>query len=557
MAQLIPNVDVDAISVKSERDTARYLTKLLPRDCIIYHSYPWLRAERNDYGAKKLSEGETDFVIVSPSHGLLILEVKGGNIVYDDESRAWDRVLPNGKLRSIKDPFEQARRNTYDIESKIRAKAYPDLNRIPFTFGYAVVFPDCDYKGLTPPGSDPSIIISASDLPFIDRRINSALSQWSRSKKFSKLENDDIKKIRQAISPSFKLIELVSRNVETQNEQLIRLTNEQSNLLDFLGQRQRARIEGVAGSGKTVLARKQAQKFAQLGKKVLFVCFNKSLARWVNDAIDSEFEQLITVSNYHELCVRLIEESGQKFSLPKENVSQFWKEKVPDLFVEALDKIESRFDAVIVDEGQDFYPNWWLPLELINSKGEEGAFFVFYDPKQDIYAKQGDSIPELGEPLSLTTNCRNTKSIAQKCGDILGLDIAVKEHAPEGKSPILLSFSFETKLKEAAEKTILDWINNGKLKPSQIVILSPKKKENSSLKDTQSIKGVKIVSNLDDWSDDKGVLFSTVKSFKGLEADAVVLIDVPNIKQSRYFGEADYYVACSRAKHLLVVMELD
>ena len=78
MAKLIPKVAIDEIAVKSERDTARYLVDLLPNDCIIYHSYPWLRTDRNDRGNTTLLEGETDFVIVLPTHGLLILEVKGG-----------------------------------------------------------------------------------------------------------------------------------------------------------------------------------------------------------------------------------------------------------------------------------------------------------------------------------------------------------------------------------------------------------------------------------------------------------------------------------------------
>ncbi len=165
MARLIPKVNIEDISVKSERDVARFLVDLLPDDCVIYHSYPWLRVDRNDKGNTTLKEGETDFVVILPSHGILVLEVKGGEIRYDSETREWSRVLPNGNLRSIQDPFEQARRNTHFLETEIKQKGYNGANSLPFGYGYAAVFPDSEYSGETPVGSTPSVILSASDLP--------------------------------------------------------------------------------------------------------------------------------------------------------------------------------------------------------------------------------------------------------------------------------------------------------------------------------------------------------------------------------------------------------
>ena len=49
MARLIPNIEIDDISLKPERDVARALVELLPNDCTVYHSYPWLRLERGHY----------------------------------------------------------------------------------------------------------------------------------------------------------------------------------------------------------------------------------------------------------------------------------------------------------------------------------------------------------------------------------------------------------------------------------------------------------------------------------------------------------------------------
>jgi DNA helicase IV len=68
------------------------------------------------------------------------------------------------------------------------------------------------------------------------------------------------------------------------------------------------------------------------------------------------------------------------------------------------------------------------------------------------------------------------------------------------------------------------------------------------------VRGIRLVDDIEPWKANEGVLFSTVKSFKGLEADAVILIDSPSEEGSSFFGRPDYYVACSRAKHLLAVI---
>jgi len=554
LARLIPKVDIDEIAVKSERDTARCLVDQLPNDCIIYHSYPWLKTDRNDRGNTTIKEGETDFVIILPSHGMLILEVKGGEITYDEDSRDWSRVLGNGRLKSIQDPFEQANRNTHYLENAIKRRGYQGANSLPFTYGYAVVFPDCEYKGPTPVGAEPAIIFSASDLPYLDRRITSAPNQWSRRDNPRSLSSDDVKNITKAISPGFNLLPVLFRKLEEQEEKLFRLTNEQQNLLNFLGQKQRACIEGVAGSGKTMLAQAQAEKFADAGKTVLFICYNKNLAKWISDSIADEYKSLITVKHFHGLCADWIRKAGMSFTPPRQGANEFWQDEAADLLMDAIDMVPEKYDAVIVDEGQDFYPNWWVPLEMINCAGDEGAMYIFYDPRQNLYVDQKGSLPAMGEAYNLPTNCRNTRSIAGKCSEILNVDIPTREEAPLGEKPTVLTLGLNYDVKKRVERYINEWVKDGNLKPSQITILSPNKKERSSISDLNAAQGIKITEDIDAWREDKGVLFSTVKSFKGLEADAVLLIDIPEEEDTSFFKQSDYYVACSRAKHLLVVI---
>jgi hypothetical protein len=554
LARLIPKVEVEEIEVKSERDTARCLVGQLSNDCVIYHSYPWLKSDRNDRGNTTIKEGETDFVIILPTHGMLILEVKGGEIDYDQDSREWSRVLDGGRLRPIQDPFEQARRNTHYLANAIKLRGYQGANNLPFTYGYAVVFPDCEYKGPVPVGGEPAIIFSASDLPYLDRRITSALNQWSRRDKPTSLSSDDVVNITKAISPGFDLLPVLFRKIEEQEEKLFKLTKDQRNLLTFLGQKERACIEGVAGSGKTMLAQAQAEKFADAGKSTLLVCYNKTLAKWIGDSIPDVYRDLITVKHFHGLCSDWVRKAGRSFSPPSSGADQFWRDEAADQLMDAIDMVPEKFDAVIVDEGQDFYPNWWIPLEMINSSGDEGAMYVFYDPRQNLYVDQTLSLPALGDPFSLPTNCRNTRAIADKCSEILEVEILTRDEAPLGEKPVVLTLELDFDIKKCVERYVTDWVKNGKLKPSQVAILSPNIKQRSSLKGVRSTRGVLITDDIDQWREDKGILFSTVKSFKGLEADAVILIDVPAELESSFFKPSDYYVACSRAKHILVVI---
>lgn len=555
MARLIPKVEIAEIAVKPERDVARALVDLLPADCIVYHSYPWLRTDRNDRdGSKRLRQGETDFVVIVPSHGLLVLEVKGGVIEYDPADRWWYRRLGPEKRKGITDPFEQARRNMHYIIDNCVEQAYSAVGSVPFTFGYAVVFPDCEYAGPAPPGAEPVIILSARDLPYLDRRIKDVLRQWCPGKDPVPLKQEEQNIIQKVVSPAFKLLPVLFRQIEEEEEKLFRLTEEQMRLLEFLAQRRRAAIDGVAGSGKTMLARAQAQRFADHGLKTLFVCYNKSLAQWLRSSIPNEYQDRIVVRHFHGLCKEWCDRARISFSPPEQDQDDFWRKAAPNLLYEASEQIPDRFDAIVVDEGQDFMPDWWLPLENLNVEGEGGAMYVFYDPAQNLFVEGGSVLPELGDPFKLPTNCRNTREIARTCGDIIDVEIPTHPNAPEGVAVKFIHAPDHVAQQEEVGKMLHEWINKGNLDTSQVAILSPARLENTSIANKSHINHVPLTLDLDEWREDHGVLFSTIRAFKGLEADTILIIDVPEPDSSPSLTRNDFYVACSRAKHRLVVL---
>ena len=63
---------------------------------------------------------------------------------------------------------------------------------------------------------------------------------------------------------------------------------------------------------------------------------------------------------------------------------------------------------------------------------------------------------------------------------------------------------------------------------------------------------VPLVTSVDAWQDGRGVLVTTARSFKGLESDVVVLYDLSDF--GRLFRREDLYVACTRARVMLVAL---
>ena len=91
--------------------------------------------------------------------------------------------------------------------------------------------------------------------------------------------------------------------------------------------------------------------------------------------------------------------------------SDYFEQRQPEILLEALRTVVTRFDAIIVDEGQDFTENWWIPLLYTLRDPDDGIVYNFFDDNQRIFADRQAYFP-FKEPLyHLTVNCRNTQSI--------------------------------------------------------------------------------------------------------------------------------------------------
>jgi hypothetical protein len=566
MARLIPKQKFDEIANLPEREVAQLLVEQLPPAVSIFHSQPWLSPERDEArDADYLDQGEADFIILHPDYGILDLEVKGGVIDYVPSERNFYRNLPGGRTKRIKDPFVQGRKNLHRITDAVKKTAFGDMSNVPFVHGYAAIFPDCVYDGALPPGGDdPRIVLDSRDLNKIGEKVIRAFQSWDRRSNRTKGKTqpeDVIEKIRDALLPEFRLKPSLHRSIINDEMELVRLTKSQAALLAFLDNRPRVLIKGVAGSGKTMLAMDKAVMFARRGYRTLFLCYNDLLAEVLQREVPDDVEDRLRVLHFHAWCRKCCtmpraKSSGISFNVPVETEARkrFWDSSSADLLLGAIPIVSERYDAVVVDEGQDFASDWWYPIEeaLAESKANR-ALYVFYDPDQNLYSRELQFPIE--ETYSLVENCRNTKRISRFCKALTGKVQRSPSNAPEGEEPVIIVGDTGQEQIHQAKKILDQLLFSDRLQPSQIALLvAGGITDHSGFKGLNQIGAHSLTTCVKDWKHSGRVLLESSKKFKGLEADVVILAGIPVPGTSEYFTESDLYVSSSRGKHRLFLL---
>ncbi len=555
MARLFPKIDPSEIENPGERKVAEALVGQLPSRVEIFHSFHWMGDGRKG----TVVEGECDFVVLDPENGLLFVEVKGGALDFDPERMVWTRTTPRGEKRLLgKDPFEQVRKSMHEIIDRVASVMKGPKKAPPFTYGFAVAFPDCSYKGSLPASIVPDQLLDAAKCESMSDSVERVFGRFRLSQHGS-LSSQDIQSIHDALFPRYAIVPVIWRKVEDQEARLHRLTNEQQRLLDFLGDHTLAAIKGVAGSGKTILAIAKAQESSRKGLRTLFLCYNRPLKDWVLQMLPENLGDILVIDTYHGLVADFCWQAKLPFrAVEGEAGADFWRDLAPEKLIEACSLLGEayKFDAVIIDEGQDFHDLWWTSLEdVFRNPSKKACYYVFFDPNQNIYVNTPSIPGELGAPFQLPVNCRNTVRIAEHCANLVNQTNKVKDGAPIGDTPTLLSAPTMRDAFQLAGKTVREWCmpGAGGLKTSQVAVLVP---SGSDKEWSLIFKTVTATSDFEKWRQDKGVLISPWRRFKGLEADAIVIVEDTS-RRSDLIERANRYVARSRAKHLLVVIEVE
>ncbi len=533
MAIMCPEMPVD-FEPESREDVIFDALSKLPDSYYVFHSLTLSQKKR----CGTISEHEIDFVVFEKTKGILCIEAKAGQIHYSDG--AWR--YGNGDIIRHNGPFRQASDFSHNLINYIRdCGAGFLLSKCKIM--YAVCFPSVSKvkfgRPPMPPDAEYNLILFKESL---DDTVNSIEKVFSLdiegAVQNTYLTNQDVKTLMEGVlAPKLNLLPIAEIEAEHRNVRFKTMLREQVALLDYLEEQQTAVISGAAGTGKTLMAIEKAKRNSEFHEKVLFLCYNSKLKDYLARTYPNEYIDYYTIDGF--AC---------KFCNTPESNYEMLQEKL----LECALNHNFKYKHVVIDEGQDFGQEKIDDVEIIDllydivNDSEDGSFYLFYDKNQLIQGRKLPSCIENADcKLTLYRNCRNTENIATSSLRFLGSQNSPKlfEKAIRGTSPALFINTDQNAQINAVNEMIEKY---SETYGDNIVILTCSTVENSLLSTLRDGEYYR-------WQGKK-ILFTTCRKFKGLESDAIILIDVTKKFLSEQESRNILYVGTSRARFELCVI---
>lgn len=537
----LPRSVLDDPRRKAEVRVYDRLAEVLDDSFHVFYSSPWLGTDR--LGNEK--DGECDFLIAHPEHGMLAIEVKGGReITFNPRDGQWRSTDHGGFVHKIKDPVAQARSAKHEILKRLN-----DSPRWPSRFIHAahgVIFPSAG----SPPGSlgadRPARIFCCS------RQFREGLGEWvaerlkagQRPDNCEPLGRDGIAALERLLAHPFTLSFRIGAALAEADTEFRVLEPSQYQILDIIADIPRALVRGGAGTGKTVVAIEEALRSAAAGRKTLLTCHSRPLASNLERKLRNVNN--LTVAGFHALCGRMSRQAGV---LTPVGISEreLYESALPNALYHAMEVQPAlRWETVIVDEGQDFRDDWWIALDACLLPG--GRIRAFMDSNQRVYESAGDGVRDLSViPVRLSRNLRNTKNIHKAASvHYSGPDIVAD--GPDGLEVSWVSAEHPDAKVEAAYRELRRLVLNEEVAPGDIAVLVNGPVARTGFLERSSGTSIPLTDAEAMALED--VVVDTVRRFKGLERSAIVLIVSGDEMDRRELA----YVAFSRARAYLCVV---
>ena len=477
---------------------------------------------------------EIDIAVAFEGGGVVVAEVKGSK-VWCDEDGWW--IERHGRTSPI-DPVTQAREGLYAFRDWVTDTPQWG-SRTPVRWGHAVVLPytpvDDDFSLIDAPRWQ---VAGSHDLHRLADFLRAIVLEQRNDKRL--LAADDIVALLESLNgrglPQRDLI----GQAEERGDEVERLSAEQAVILDAARLLNRIEVRGGAGSGKTWLAVEQARRLSRSGQRVALTCYSRGLAAWLQRRVASfpRKERPAYVGTFHNLGVEWGAPTGS------DDDSHFWEVELPQQMVDlgAAQPLGKLFDAVVIDEAQDFADLWW-PAALAALRDEEaGGLYVFSDEGQRVFSRFGG--PPAGlVPLVLDHNLRNTRQIANSFSSLT--PIRMRLGGVDGPDVRLVECSWKEALDRADDA--VDALLEDGWRPQDVALLTT----GSRHPEQRQRQAGGQDSYWDSFWDEEQVFYGHVLGFKGLERSAVVLAlnEETPVERSR----ERLYVGLSRPRDQLVV----
>ncbi|MDD1415140.1 NERD domain-containing protein [Dolichospermum sp. ST_con] len=416
---------------------------------ILQHlSDEWLAWYNVPVGIKNL---HPDFILLHPSRGLFILEVKDWKLstIKSINPLIATIITENGE-KEVKNPFEQSRDYALAVSKLLEQDSeliqqngnYRGRLIIPYSYGVVFanitrsVFNQQDLKAVCK--EKEHLIICKNEMfestpkdEFQQRIFD--LSAYNFGNRINRSQVD---RIRWHLFPEIQICgnQLSLFNINNNNQEssemqipdVIRVMDlEQEELARNLKEGHRV-IHGVAGSGKTMILAFRCQTLAQIGNKpILVLCFNVSLAAKLRHMIrEKKLNNCIIVQHFHGWCKNQLVEN--RIGLPNINDYQTVEAYLDEMVQRVINSVNNKnipsgiYNAIMIDEGHDFKPEWFkLMTQMVDPM--TNSLLILYDDAQNLYNHNRRSglgftwssigIQAVGRTKILKLNYRNTEQI--------------------------------------------------------------------------------------------------------------------------------------------------
>jgi hypothetical protein len=491
---------------------------------------------------------QTDFIIAKEGGCIQVIEVKGG--VW---SRKHGQLFVNGSLPSS-DPVNQVIKQKKALIDKLKQSGSFD-RFLPIS--HAIAFPDTPGEAFENCTDLPPILDSRSIL-YIHDWVATQMERSANEFRQVVCDMQMIEHLKNTLahdwSPSLQ------DYLNTQDAQLAKQTQQIFAAYDGLLNNKRVGIKGCAGSGKTWLMIRLANKFAQdpaIGK-ILVTCKNLALGEWLKKQLKSNKNKIDVFP-----LVEQLKDEVEATGLHKCNIGEmekaerldFYKTVLPELyFTHLADAREDKYDVILVDEAQTFSEDYWACIEALLKDPEEGTLHTFFDDYQRIYNERDrESVLKDQFFFPLTVNLRNSRSIHHHSVKFMHEDIQINQSSVTGAPVYFLAFNDEQEGNSVLDKLELlldDLIVKNSVSQRNITILTTRRKEDCFLHefiDQEKQLGTYLLTSEID-SEFK-ISCTSAQKFRGLESQIVILGDL----EGRSYKQLNY-IAASRAKLMLFLL---
>ena len=471
-------------------------------------------------------EGEGDFVVAVPDRGILVLEVKGGSV--EVKNGLW---LQNGRPMS-KPPRDQGLEYSRKLRDKLREVTPHGAPWI----AVATAFPDTPFSEPPSAGDLGGVVLGQQDLPYLREALLAVVERLFVDAR-PPVDDAFVDALHALWCETWTPRLTLGGRARLRGRELVALDQEQLDVLDMVEDNARCLVYGGPGTGKTLLARDMVERLRARGASPVYLCFTSALASGLRAA------GLADAWTVRELAAARLEEAGiplQDGAPASSWTPATWEAAPLRCALDALPALGPRFDAVVVDEGQDLSTNDW---ELVKALAGSGPLWCFADSGQSFWADRAVPAGLFPASIRLQTRYRCPESLA-RFADRYRPDVAQDGDSPAADNEalrVVRAASTATLADDVArevERALADGAT-----PADVAVISLAGQTRTQLCARDHL-GERRVLRAD--ADDAGehVVADTFLRFKGLERPWVIVTEL-SLGETRH--DVRMHVALTRA----------